>query len=363
MNKKILIFGAGAIGRGYLAPLLYQNGFHSIDFVDINKQLIKKLKNKKYYFAAITEKFKYKTLKIPINKVFHLSEKINIKKYEIVFSCVGPKNCLSLNKIFREAKCVISCENDITTVEKLKKLSGNKKIYFGIPDVITSSSPPQFLKKKYDLNLTITEKGELILEKGQYALPKKIKQVNKENLNMHWRCKLFIHNAAHAITAYLGHLNNKKYIHEAMQNPKISKVVHGSINEITEGVINAEYASKKFANYYKRKELKRFKNKLLFDTIGRVAREPIRKLSKDNRIVLGLKICLFNKKLPRNVALGAKAALYYNNKKDVEALTLMNMRKKYGDKQTLENICSIEKLDPLNNFIVKQNLEIFKNGR
>ena len=43
------------------------------------------------------------------------------------------------------------------------------------------------------------------------------------------------------------------------------------------------------------KELKRFENKLLFDPISRVAREPLRKLRSDNRIILALRlafICL-----------------------------------------------------------------------
>ena len=45
MIKKALIFGAGAIGRGFLAPLLFENNYQ-ISFVDKNKNLIKKLKKK-----------------------------------------------------------------------------------------------------------------------------------------------------------------------------------------------------------------------------------------------------------------------------------------------------------------------------
>ena len=44
-----------------------------------------------------------------------------------------------------------------------------------------------------------------------------------------------------------------------MSSRKISKEVHGSIKEITEGVINAKYATKNFINYYKNKELKDLK--------------------------------------------------------------------------------------------------------
>ena len=43
MNKTALIFGAGAIGRGFLAPLLFEHGY-KISFVDINKKLINQLK-------------------------------------------------------------------------------------------------------------------------------------------------------------------------------------------------------------------------------------------------------------------------------------------------------------------------------
>ena len=179
-------------------------------------------------------------------------------------------------------------------------------------------------------------------------------------LNMHWRCKLFIHNAPHAITAYLGHLAKCKYIHNAMSELKISRIVHGAINEITQAVINANYATKKFAIFYKKKELKRFKNSLLFDSIDRVARDPIRKLSKDNRIVLSLKMCLFNKNLPHNIATGAKAALLYNNTKDAESKVLISLRKKLGDSEVLEKICGIEKLDPLNNLILSKKINNLK---
>ena len=99
---------------------------------------------------------------------------------------------------------------------------------------------------------------------------------------------------------------------------------------------------------------------LLFDSIDRVARDPIRKLSKDNRIVLSLKMCLFNKNLPHNIATGAKAALLYNNIKDAESKVLISLRKKLGDSEVLEKICGIEKLDPLNNLILSKKINNLK---
>ena len=154
--------------------------------------------------------------------------------------------------------------------------------------MITSNTAPKELLKKDELT-TVTERGILILEKGKYNFPKKITQVDKKNLDIHWRAKLFIHNAPHAILAYLGFLKKYKYIHEAMSDKKIRKIVVGSMNEITEGLIKAKYVPKNFAEKYKKKEISRFQNKLLFDPISRVAREPLRKLGKENRIVLSLR--------------------------------------------------------------------------
>ena len=119
---------------------------------------------------------------------------------------------------------------------------------------------------------------------------------------MHWMCKLFIHNAPHAIVAYLGWLKGYSYIHEAMEDEEICEIVVGAMTEITDGVVGANYSSKEFANYYKEKELSRFSNKLLFDKIERVAREPLRKIRPNNRLVLSLRIALFNGLKPVNIA-------------------------------------------------------------
>ena len=65
MKKKILIFGAGAIGRGFLAPLFFENGYE-ISFVDNNKILVGKLKKREFYTVTETgiKDYKYKKIRI-----------------------------------------------------------------------------------------------------------------------------------------------------------------------------------------------------------------------------------------------------------------------------------------------------------
>ena len=63
---------------------------------------------------------------------------------------MGINNCYKNYELYKDAKYLISCENDIETVTKLKKLQENKNVFFGIPDVITSNTAP----KKYSRKMT-----------------------------------------------------------------------------------------------------------------------------------------------------------------------------------------------------------------
>ena len=65
MDKKALIYGAGAIGRGYLAPLLNKYGI-KISFVDVDDNLVSELKSRKSYKTAITGDKKYEF--VDVNK-------------------------------------------------------------------------------------------------------------------------------------------------------------------------------------------------------------------------------------------------------------------------------------------------------
>ena len=69
MKKKILIFGAGAIGRGFLGPLLSKLNFE-LSFVDNNLSLIKKMKSVESYKTAITNNNKYEIIDVPIRKAY-----------------------------------------------------------------------------------------------------------------------------------------------------------------------------------------------------------------------------------------------------------------------------------------------------
>ena len=54
-----------------------------------------------------------------------------------------------------------------------------------------------------------------------------------------------------------------------------------------------------------------------------------------------------------------KAALYYNNINDKEALYCQKLKEKSKDSELLEKFSCIDKLDPLNRFITQQDIKLF----
>lgn len=354
-DKKILVIGAGAIGRGFIGPLFDSLGY-KISFMDNNLSLLKKLKKKRYN-AAFTNQNKYIIQKVNIENIYHISEKINLNKFEIIFICVGLREYLSLSNLIKNYKgTCYSLENDELSAKNLSDLSGNKNIFFGIPDVISSNTAPKNLLKKDPLT-TVSENGELILQNSNILLPNKIVIPKKSNFEEHWICKLFIHNAPHAIAAYLGWAYGYKYIHQAMKDQYIYKIIKNSLKEITNAIIKNKLSSKEFAKYYMKKELKRFTNVKLFDPISRVARDPIRKLAPDNRLILSLRMLIALNLPYKYTAKGIKAAYFYCDKDDDSSVYLNNLIKLNGIDKTMKEVSGIEKFDPIKDIIKNSKIK------
>lgn len=358
-KREILIFGAGAIGRGFLAPKFFKKNY-SISFVDNNEDLIKKLKKRKKYIAAFTNGKNYKLDEVYIKDIFNINEKLDICKYDLVFTCVGPNQCYDIINKFKGAKNIISCENDFNSKKIIKEITGIKDVFFAIPDVITSNTAPEKLKKIDDL-CTVSENGILVVENNDLDLSNVAKKLNQKDLSMHWDCKLFIHNAPHAILAYLGAQKKYKFIHQAMNDKQIRKIILKSMNEISLGLIRSGLVNSTFVNYYKNKEIKRFQNKILFDPIKRVAREPLRKLASDNRLILAIRLSFLGNKFPKFTLVGLKAALNYYEKNDSDSVYLRNLRKSLTEGEILKKISGVHEKDPISLLCKKIKLKSFIN--
>ena len=319
MKKNVVIIGAGAIGRGYL-PLVLNNDKYNFVFIDQNLKILNLLKKKKYYFSYKIKNNLYEKKKIFIKSAFHINQlaQLKLKNLSLCFVCIGPRNIKDIIFFLKTINTpIIVCENDPETVNEIKKSIKNKKVFFAVPDVITSNTSPKKLLKKDQLSI-VSEDGELYVEKGPKIYGELKFLSKKDLLRIQWTAKLYLHNTPHCIAAYLGSIINVKYIHNAMKNQFVRKIVEGSMNEMLKTLKLNWDISHNFLEWYAQKEINRFKNTLLFDPISRVAREPLRKLEINGRLIGAAQLCLYNGVFPNNILKGIVSAFMFENQHDAD---------------------------------------------
>ena len=320
MMKKIIIMGAGAIGRGYLPWTLDLNK-HALVFVDNDIDLISKLQTRESFSIFRVSGNDYQEKIVPIHSVY-TSANFNAFEHRdatACFICVGPRNAGGVAELFLGTTIpLIVCENEPETVTLVRRTVGHDAVYFAVPDVITSNTASPELIKLDPLAIA-TECGVLYIETCPAEIYGDMVFIsNSELLNVQWTAKMYLHNTPHCIAAYLGALLNLTHIHEVMSHPKAAAVINGSMQEMLEVLTLQGEISSEFLNWYADKELMRFQCGLLFDPISRVAREPLRKLELHGRLIGAALLCIKFGVRPTNLLKGILAALLFEDANDVD---------------------------------------------
>ncbi|HPP67389.1 MAG TPA: hypothetical protein PKX05_05680, partial [bacterium] len=83
------------------------------------------------------------------------------------------------------------------------------------------------------------------------------------------------------------------------------------------------------------------------DTIIRIARDPIRKLGREERIIGTARLCQRQGIIPEYVCFFAACCLYYDEPSDAESQKLKMFLLTNGIEKTLENISGLDQDDPI----------------
>tara|TARA_B110000438_G_C15814826_1_gene651447 strand:- start:1425 stop:2546 length:1122 start_codon:yes stop_codon:yes gene_type:complete len=317
-KKKLLFIGAGAIGRGFL-PWLFDPEVYDFIFVDNDKKIIDAMIKNKSYKTYRVKDDEYQAKSINIYGAY-TPDNFDIKQHKNIIACfysVGPRNVPKASTLMVGTNIpLILCENEPDCVNTAKTVVGHELVYFAVPDVITSNTAPEEMLKDDPLSI-ITEDGVLFIQEGPEVLEGDFKFLSENEIKyVQWVPKLYLHNTPHCITAYLGALIGATYVHEPMEIKEFNDIVEGTMNEMLESLKKGWDIPKDFLDWYAEKELARFRNKLLFDPIARVAREPLRKLGLEGRLIGAAQICLSHGVMPNNLLLGIAGALLFEDQKD-----------------------------------------------
>jgi mannitol-1-phosphate 5-dehydrogenase len=154
--------------------------------------------------------------------------------------------------------------------------------------------------------------------------------------------KLYTLNTAHAIAAYRGALAGLDTVGAAIADPAIEAAVRQALAEsgaalcAEHGFTEEEHAA------YIEKTIQRFRNPHLHDAIARVAREPLRKLARADRLVGPARMCAARGIPARGLLSGVAAALLYDAPDDAQSAQLARDIATKGLERTVVDVTGFE---------------------
>jgi len=380
--KKAVQFGAGKIGRGFLAQLYHQSGYKVV-FVDVIKEMVDEINRRGEYFIHIAKIPPDKILIRDIEAIWAGDERAvaeTLAEADIASTAVGVHNIGTVAPLLAQGMMrrkelgvkkplnVIVCENMLKASEVLFEavLEHTKeedrdyvKEKLGCVESVVSRMVPVITPEEAagdKLYIRVEEYSILPADKRAFKgdIPQIQGMIPYDNLYAYEERKLFTHNAGHAVAAYLGYIKGYKYMWEVMEDAQILEHTRAAMWESGEALIKKHGFLRQEYNEHVEDLLARFANKALGDTVARVARDPIRKLGPQDRLVGAARLAESFGVLPENLALGIGAAFLYNDGNDQEAVRLQQMITEKGIERVMEEICGIKPQEKLGQLVLEK---------
>lgn len=384
--KKAVIFGAGNIGRGFIGELFSESGYKVV-FIDVDNEKVNRINDRGCYTIKVVSQNNTDEKSIENIEAIKADEKNSVAKAicqaDIMATAVGvnalsaivPAIIAGFRLRWQENNFaplnIIICENKIDADKYLsslikEELSADEIKYFektaGLIKASIGRMVPEIsneLKEKDPLLIMVEPYNELPVDKDGFKgqIPEIKNMVPFSPFSFYIERKLFIHNMAHALTAYLGNLYDYQYIWQAVRNPFIKFMVSKAIQE-SSTALSREHEVDLFSLLFHGDQLLyRFNNKVLADTVGRVGQDTYRKLGPDDRLAGAVKLCLKHDIMPVYIFSGLAGAILFSlqSESGSSEYQVEKRQKEQGVRGVLEKIAGLE-----NQQVIKNTEKFFR---
>ena len=378
MARIAVHFGAGNIGRGFVAQFLHESGYEVV-FADVSDELI----------GALQAQPSYRVLEVgegAQDRVVDGYRAINSKTHEdavvaeianadIVTTAVGARILQFVAPVIAKGLAarpdgaaplvVIACENAIGGTDLLRaevaKHTDEATLARG---VFANCAIDRIVPEQSGgLDVTIESFFEWVVDTSPFpealegngrALPELYGVTWVDDLEPFIERKLFTVNTAHAAAAYHGIDRGWVSIREALATPELQAEIRAVLAETKELLVAKHGFDPDEQQAYIEKTLKRISNPHLPDTCERVGRNPLRKLSRRERFIgpaselaeRGLEVW--------NLLNAVGAALRFDVEEDAESVELQALLAGGGSAAAIaETVTGLEPSHPLFEHVVE----------
>jgi mannitol-1-phosphate 5-dehydrogenase len=375
MARIAVHFGAGNIGRGFVAQFLHESGYEVV-FADVSDELI----------GALQAQPSYRVLEVgegaqdrvvdgyrAINSKTHEDAVVaEIANAEIVTTAVGARILQFVAPVIAKGLAarpadaaplvVIACENAIGGTDMLAAEVRKHDAAAAERAVFANCAIDRIVPEQSGgLDVTIESFFEWVVDRSPFAAPP-FNGTPPELYGVTWvddlepfiERKLFTVNTAHAAAAYHGIDRGWVSIREALATPELQAEIRAVLEE-TKALLVAKHGfDPDEQQAYIEKTLKRISNPHLPDTCERVGRNPLRKLSRHERFI-GPAAELAERGMEVwNLLNAVGAALRFDVEEDAESVELQALLAGGGEAPSIaQAITGLEPSHPLFEHVVE----------
>jgi mannitol-1-phosphate 5-dehydrogenase len=365
MKDSVVIFGAGAVGRGFIARVVAANGIMPV-FIEADVQLARRLDKAGHYVVHVTGAEQkencisgYSVLSTEqggeisraLSDCLFVATAVRGQNLKTVARTVAsgladaanqrdkPLNILlcenwpDAEKLLAEALLKAGCSEECFAcvrccVERMVRRGENEL------DLIAESGQPFYVDSR-------AWKGE---HGGDVCGIKGF--TFSDNIEAIYARKLFTSNAGGAALAYLGHLSGCRFLYEALKIHEIRKNLTDLLNVAKQCLIGSFGLDQADLELHLDELMnRRFPNRDLADMVQRVARNPLRKLGSQERLA-GMVHLLLRHDFPTEpVSRVIGSALHYRDPADSESQELGRIIAEKGPGAILEDVCGFKRQD------------------
>jgi mannitol-1-phosphate 5-dehydrogenase len=370
MSGVAVHFGAGNIGRGFVGLILHRAGYEVV-FADVVDELIDGLNR--------TPSYRVKEVGLDSREeVVDSYRAINSRRDEpavvdeiasadIVTTAVGPTVLKFIAPVIAAGLrkraggaaplAVMACENAINATDVL---AGH--IRSAVPEaewpavtaeaVFANTAVDRIVPAQSPdagLDVTVESYFEWAVERPPFGghEPSIPDATWVDNLAPYIERKLFTVNTGHAATAYHGFARGISKLSDALADDVVRTAVEGVLAETKRLLVAKHDFPAEAQQAYVDKILQRFANPYLPDTVDRVGRQPLRKLSRSERLI-GPAAELAERGIrPQHLLATVDAALSFDVPEDPESVELQELLRTLPPAEATERITGLTPADPL----------------
>jgi len=378
---KAVHFGAGNIGRGFVAEFLHESGYEVV-FCDVMDTIIDQLQASKSYkviqVGAEGNSESTITNYRALNSKTHEADVVKeITTADVITCSVGPNILKFIAPVIAKGIdsrpndatpiAVIACENAIGATDTLAdhikdpKNTAEHRLHDHHERARYANSAIDRIVPAQDpdagLDVKLEKFYEWVVDKTPFQdhEPPAIEGIKwVDDLTPYIERKLFTVNTGHAAAAYHGYYHNKRTVYDALQERAIVDEVRKALAETSRLIVEKHGIEAQEQKDYVEKIIKRIGNPHLEDAVERVARAPLRKLSRKERFIgPAAELAEDGKEFSALLAAAEMAFRFQNVEDDDESSELAKIMSANKPEEVVKTVCGLTEKDALFSHVVE----------